>query len=128
VSLTRDKILGYVDRNIGCVDVPDLGEVCVARLSVIEMDKLAQLDGKAYPISVGVVILGACDESGNRLFTDADAEALGAMPVIAISLISKAVLDHNGIGASAAEKAKNASSETEADASASASPSPSAEQ
>jgi len=108
--LSRDAILGHKDDRIGKVEVPEMGgEVCVASLTVAEMDRLSKLDG-SNPASVEVVILGACDENGDRLFTEKDRLALAKLPASVIGLISKAVLDHNGMGKQ--EEAKNASSET----------------
>lgn len=110
--LTRDKLLGYVDTNIGSVDVEELGgKVGLATLTVAEMDQLTRLDdGK--PASVAITILGACDEKGTRLFTDDDAAQLATLPAGIVSKISKAILTHNGMGPKAAEDAKNGSSET----------------
>lgn len=105
--LSRDAILGFKDQNIGKVEVPELGgEVCIASLTVAEMDKLAKLDG-SHPASVEVTIMGACDEKGERLFKDTDRLALGKLPASVVAVISKAVLEHNGLGAKADETAKN---------------------
>ena len=124
MSLSRAAILGHVDTRIGRVDVPEMGgEVCVASLTVAEADKIRTLGGDV-PAVVGLVIMGACDDKGVRLFSDADAEALGKLPASALGKVANAVLAHNGL---AEDDAKNASSETASDASASASPSPSEE-
>lgn len=128
MSLSRDAILKHVDTRIVRVDVPEMGgEVCVASLTVAEADRIRTLGEGNVPAVVGVVILGACDDDGKRLFTDKDAEALGKLPASALGRISSAVLDHNGLSAKAPEEAKNGSSETVSDDSASASPSPSEE-
>lgn len=123
--LDRKAILGFKDDRIGRVDVPEMGgEVCVASLTVAEADKIRTLGQTDVPFTVQVVILGACDDKGGRLFTDADVEALCALPASAMTKIGNAVLDHNGLGG---DEAKNASSETETGDSASASPLPSEE-
>jgi len=102
--LGRDAILGFKDDQIGRVEVAELGgEVCIARLTVAEMDKISKLDG-SNPASVEVVILGACDEDGTRLFSEKDRLSLAKLPATVIGIISKAVLDHNGMGQQAAAK------------------------
>ncbi|WP_257556414.1 hypothetical protein [Sphingobium sp. CFD-2] len=112
MSLSRDSILGYVDADIGTVDVPEMGgAVRIATLSVDEMDKLTKLDD-AKPASAQIVIIGACDDKGVRLFTPEDFDQIAKLPAGIISRISKAILAHNGMGPAAAEEAKNASSET----------------
>lgn len=125
--LSREAILGHKDTNIGRVSVDEFGgEVCVAMFSAAEADRFRSAIGETtMPMNVLLVILGACDEKGERLFTDADAEALGKQPAKALTTIANKVLEHNGLTGDAVEEAKNASSETEDDASDSASPSPS---
>lgn len=128
--LSREAILGHKDTNIGRVEVAEFGgEVCVALFSAMEADRFRSAIGSevGMPINVLLTILGACDEKGKRLFTDADADALGALPSKAVTAIANKVLEHNGLTGDAVEEAKNASSETESDDSASASPSPSGE-
>lgn len=106
--LSRDKLLGYVDTNIGSVEVGELGgKVGLATLTVAEMDQLTKLDD-SRPASVAITILGACDDKGARLFTDADAAALATLPAGIVSRISKAILAHNGMGPQSSEDAKNA--------------------
>ena len=105
--LSRDKLLGYVDTNIGSVEVEELGgKVGIATLTVAEVDQLGKLDD-SKPASVAVTILGACDDKGARLFTDDDAARLAQLPAGIVSKISKAILAHNGMGPKAAEDAKN---------------------
>ncbi len=124
--LSRDSILAFEDTNIGRVEVKEFGgEVCVATLTAEEADQIRKLP-EDTPSNVSLVILGACDEDGKRLFTKKDASALGKKPSKALTTIANAVLRHNGLLADSADEAKNASSETESDDSASASPSLSA--
>lgn len=127
-TLSRKAILDFKDTNIGRVEVPEFGgEVCIATLSAIEADKIRDLP-ENVPNNVSIVILGACDESGERLFTYKDAEALGNKPSKALTTIGNAILRHNGLIAEVQEEVKNDSSETGNDDSASGSPSPSDEQ
>lgn len=122
LMLSREAILGFKDDNIAKVEVPELGgEVCVARLTAAEADKIRSL-GDDCPFIVGVAILGACDADGNRLFTDKDKAALSKLPATVVGQVSNAILKHNGL--LGGDEAKNGSSETASDDSASASPSP----
>ena len=106
--LGRDVILAYRDARIGRVKVPELGgEICLASLTAGEADKLARLDGEAYPAAVGVVILAACDDQGVRLFTEADAPALTALPASVMKRVADAVMEHNGLSGEAAADLKN---------------------
>lgn len=121
--LTREAFLGHVDNRIGRVDVPELGgEVCLAGFTVAEADSFRKLDPESSAV-VALVVMGVCDEKGKRLFTEKDYDALAKLPAAALGRIASAVLEHNGLGKSAVDEAKNGSSETASDASASASPS-----
>ncbi len=125
MTVSRSAILDYEDTNIGRVEVVEFGgEVCLATLTAEEADFIRRLPDDV-PANVSIVILGACDEDGKRLFTTKDAGVLKKKPSKALTTIANAVLRHNGLLAEAADEAKNASSETASDDSASASPSPS---
>lgn len=120
MTLSRDAILGFKDDRIGRVDVPEMGgEVCLASLTAAEADKIRTLGEDSIPVSVGIVILGACDDTGKRLFTDKDKTALSGLPASCMGKIANAILVHNGLSG---DEAKNASSETESDDSGSVSP------
>lgn len=125
--LSREAILGHKDTNIGRVSVEEFGgEVCVAMFSAMEADRFRASIGEAgIPMNVLLVILGACDDKGVRLFSMEDAKALGEQNSKALTTIANKVLEHNGLTGDAVEEAKNDSSETEEGASDSASPSPS---
>lgn len=123
MTVSREIILGFDTVEIDRVFVKEFGgDVCVATLSADEADQISSL-GEEFPATVGLVILGACDEDGKRLFTKKDAAALSKKPAKAIGAIAKKVLSHNGLGSEAAAEAKNDSSETENSASDSGSPS-----
>lgn len=127
MTISRDAILAFEDTNIGRVTVKEFGgEVCVATLTAEEADQIRKLP-EDVPSNVSLVILGACDEDGKRLFKKGDANALGKKPSKALTTIANAILDHNGLLAKSADEAKNGSSGTASDDSASASPSPSDE-
>jgi hypothetical protein len=121
MSLDRETILAFKDDRIGKVEVSEMGgEVCIASLTVAEADKIKSLGEGDVPAVARLVILGACDEEGKRLFTDKDASALSKLPASALAKVANAILDHNGLGGDG--DAKNGSSETASDASASVSP------
>lgn len=106
--LDRNAILAFKDNRIGKVDVPALGgEIGLATLTAAEADKIRLLGEDGLPVSVGVVILGACDADGNRLFTDKDAKALAGLPAGEVGKIAKAILDHNGLTGDSQDEAKN---------------------
>jgi hypothetical protein len=130
MSLGREAILGFKDNRIGRVDVSEMGgSVCIASLTVGEADRIRTLGDDGVPAVVGLVILGACDENGKRLFTAKDESALTKLPADALTKIANMVLKHNGMaGGDDSEEVKNDSSETANDASASASPLPSEDQ
>jgi hypothetical protein len=109
VMLSRDAILGFKDTRIGRIDVPELGgEVCIASLTAQEADQIRKLGEDGTPASVGVVILGACDETGARLFTDKDKPALAKLPASVMGRIGNAILKHNGLTGEAQDEVKNA--------------------
>lgn len=121
--LSRDTILGFKDNRVETVEVPELGgEIGVAAFTAAEADTIRTLGEDGIPMSVGVVILGACDADGKRLFTSKDKDALAKLPATVVGKIANAILEHNGLTAKAQEEAKNASSETVSDDSASVSP------
>lgn len=128
MALDRDKILGYVSKPKGSVPVPEFGgDVFIAELTVDEADQFRTLGADGVPANVRLAVLGACDETGKRLFTEEDIPALRALPARAMTLIGNAVLRLNGSTEEAAEDAKNGSGETATDVSGSASPLPSDE-
>jgi hypothetical protein len=120
MSLSREDFLKHVDKRIGRVDVPEMGgEVCVASLTVAEADQIRGLGEDGIPAGLKIAILCVCDESGKRLFTMDDVEALKAMPATAIGAIATAALKHNGLNGDSSEEAKNVSGAAESDDSAS---------
>lgn len=106
--LSRKDILGFKDSRVERVTVPELGgEVCIARLTAAEADKIAKIP-EDCPGSVGVAILGVCDEDGKRLFSDDDAAALGKLPATAMKKLADAILELAGRAEGAGDDAKNA--------------------
>ena len=94
--LTRDALLAAAGLDYReCVEVPGLGKVWVRALSaqdreVWESMLLAQMDTKEkgswknapkYRVRPLMVILSACDENGNLLFTMDDLDAVASLPI-----------------------------------------------
>lgn len=89
MSMTRDAFLGLPKRPPERVDLPELGDgmcVYVRRMTSRERDDfetaIMERRGKVRELNhknlrARLVALCTVDEHGNRLFTDADAEALG---------------------------------------------------
>ncbi len=112
--VSRDNILGYEDAEIDRVFVKEFGgDVCVGLLSASEVEQMGKVEG--IPTMVVIAILGACDETGKRLFTMKDAPALSKKPAKALALISNKVLEFNGQTGDAQEELKNGSSEIGSD-------------
>lgn len=107
--LNRDAILGHKDTRIQKVLVEEFGgEVCIAALTAAEADRLRQAGESPLPFTVQVVILGACDEDGQRLFSDKDGAALAKLPASALGRIAQAILRHNALTEDSQDAAKNA--------------------
>ena len=81
--LTREQILQCDDLPKETVKVPEWGgEVQVRTMTGTDRDafeaSLIGKEGRLENVRARLVSLAVCDESGNRLFGDADVAALGA--------------------------------------------------
>lgn len=112
MSLTRDQILGLQDSRIDRVAVPEWGgDVCVRVFSGADRDRVeaflvAHKDGHPSGFRALIVSLAACDESGKRLFTAEDVDALGEKNGIALDRVFTAAAKLNGILAESNEAAR----------------------
>jgi hypothetical protein len=111
--LTREAILTAQDLAHEDVPVPEWGgTVRVRTLTGAERDALgaAMVDADGKPDLVGyrcrMVAASVVDEAGARLFSDADAAALGAKSASALDRVASAVERINGMGAEAVEAAE----------------------
>lgn len=109
--LNRDAILGANDRVIETVGVPEWGDtICVRAFTGTQRDEFEQscvearakgrkrgLEIDARGIKIKAVISSVCDEAGNLLFTEADAEALNAKSAAAIERIYRVVQRISGL-------------------------------
>lgn len=95
--LTKNEILSQSDREIEMVEVPEWGGVVFVRsLSGEERDQfeasIIERNGRDVRTNLRnlrarLVVLAACDESGNPIFSPGDADALGAKSAAALDRI-----------------------------------------
>jgi hypothetical protein len=108
--LTRDAILSRNVLEKSRVDVPEWGSLFVRVMTGDERDRfeilMTKFDKRHFRALV--VAFTACDESGNRLFTEDDVAALGGLPSSELTLIVEASLRVNKLtGADVKELEKN---------------------
>ncbi|MFW5829174.1 MAG: hypothetical protein ACOCXA_02830 [Planctomycetota bacterium] len=110
--LTREFILEQLNAVADSVAVPELGGVIgIRRLSYSEAVALAETAAAASTTAaqetfmVDLVLLCACDGRGERLFQDADADAVRRLPAMAMQRITDAVLRVNALHDQAVEDA-----------------------
>lgn len=111
--LTREQILQCDDLPKETVKVPEWGgEVQVRTMTGTDRDafeaSLIGKEGRLENVRARLVSLAVCDESGSRLFDDADVAALGAKSAKALDRVFAVAQRLNGIGADQVEQAKNA--------------------
>ena len=115
-SLNRDAILAANDVKVERVEVPEWGgHVFVRLLSGTERDAFEQsnvkIKGKQSEVNLTnirarLAVLCVCDETGARLFKDADATALGAKSGAVLDRIFDAASALNKIGKAQQEQAE----------------------
>lgn len=98
--LTREQILAADDIRTERVDVPEWGDFVFVRVvSAAQRDAFEaslQDDPKAN-IRARVAALALCDESGELMFTAAEAEALGRKSYPALDRVFRAAIRLNAI-------------------------------
>lgn len=110
MSITTDRLalLGIADVEYDTVTVPEWGgaEIRVRGISAAERENLLKgsvtVEGKVKKFDppamrVKIVALAVVDESGTRVFTDADVPALGKKSAAAIDRIADVALRLAGI-------------------------------
>ena len=110
-ALTRDAILSANDLPTEKVDVPEWGgHLFVRSMTGAERDafeaSLLKSDGSRdfTNFSARLVALCAVDDDGNRLFTEADVEALGKKCAEPLRRCSAAAQKLNGLAADSIEE------------------------
>jgi hypothetical protein len=138
-ALTREAILAVQDLAREEVQVPEWGgSVSIKSMTGTERDaweqSLVPAEGKAGKASKAdvrnirarLVAMCAVDEAGQRLFTDADVQALGAKSAVALDRCARVAQRLNGLMPEALEDAKGNSAAGPSGVSTSPSPSDSA--
>jgi hypothetical protein len=114
--LTRKAILEARDLPLETVEVPEWGgEVMVRALTGEEKDNVeanaiefvgTEQTLKLEGMRVKVVMLGAVDEEGERLFTEQDVIALGKKNSVALDRVFAVIQRMSGLDAKAVERAR----------------------
>lgn len=109
--MTRDEILNLDDRKIEKVPTPEWGrDVYVRSFSGTERDSFDQAitgeDGRVSYANLRAKLLVRClcTEAGDRLFTDADADALGRKNAAALDRLFEVAQRLNGLAKGDVEK------------------------
>lgn len=105
--MTKAEILSLTDSKVEAVDVPEWKtSVYVRTMTGAERDafEVSCMAGKSGNSNLAnfrarLCAVCLCDEQGNRLFTDADADALGKKNAAALERIREAAQKLNKIGA-----------------------------
>lgn len=96
--MTREDILAYRDTDIDFVDVPGFSEqIGIANLTADEAHSLQTLGKNGIPAAAELMILGACDDQGSRLFTKEDGPRIAAISARVVGAIAQAVIRKNGL-------------------------------
>ena len=105
--LTKEQINTVQDNNIEAVFVPEWnGEVCVKGMSAIDANTLflATPDGKNANMMGLVLVRCLCDEQGNRLYADDEAELIGKHPSKVLKPLLDVAMRLSGLGDEGLEK------------------------
>jgi hypothetical protein len=93
--LSRDQIFSFDDLPIKEVYVDEWkGSVGIRTFSARDARKLTDFANDP-DFNVKLLILAVCDEKGDPLWTEADAEELSKKPLDVINSIALAIMDHN---------------------------------
>lgn len=111
--LTREAILAASDLKRELVEVPEWGgDVYISTMTGADRNaweqSLVQGGGRVNLSNATARLVAACvtDENGQRLFSDADAEALGKKSAAALERCSKVAQRLNGLTSTELEQAK----------------------
>ena len=97
----KDKYLNTPAGIPGVVEVEGWGRVHVRALSLAQLEKAQQAE-QADPVRglVLLVLFGVCDENGQRVFSDDDADAVKeSFPVPTLRQVTEAIVRHNRLTA-----------------------------
>ena len=110
--LSKDAILGATDLPLERVEVPEWsGAVYLRTMTGAERDafdaEVLSAPDRHINARARLVIRVLVDADGNRLFADADAEALGAKSAAALNRLFDAACRLNGFGDAVEDAEKN---------------------
>lgn len=107
MALSKTAILAAKDVRLSDpIPVPEWkGEVFVKTLSGLERDAFeeAYAEQKMKSFRVRFLVLTLCDDSGERLFSDDDAESLGRKSSVVINRLFEKAWEHNAFTQEAVE-------------------------
>jgi len=112
MGLSRDQIKATDDIKRESVAVEEWGgDVWVQALSVRDRQLFVKLYGEEsgepeMPADVWLILTCACDESGERLFGDDDADWLSGKASTAVQAVAYKCLELNGLTEGAVEEAE----------------------
>jgi hypothetical protein len=105
MTLTRDAILAATNGEVQRISVPEFGgDVYIRVLTGRERDTLERFillhreNPATAMLRARLCATTVCDETGKRIFTDADIPALAEKSGTALERIAVAILRHNLIG------------------------------
>jgi hypothetical protein len=103
-ALTREAILAASDLKPTKVDVPEWGgfvhirQMTGAERGALEAESMGDKKTHVATLRARMAARCICDETGNRLFSDADIEALGKKSQAALDRVLAAITQANGLG------------------------------
>jgi hypothetical protein len=102
----REKYLSVKSGKVASVEVEQWGTVFIRNLTLADLDKLKGLS-EAEAIVAGVIV-GCCDENGQRVFNEDDKETLlNSTPFNVLADVAEAVGQHNNLSEDKVQQAKN---------------------
>lgn len=109
----KAKILALDDAKLLPVEVPEWDTTVYLRVlsgaersSIDARAKQLEKAGRPGDIAAFMVALTACEANGQRIFSDADVEALNNKNGLVLDRLALAAAEHNGIGQAAVDAAK----------------------
>ena len=107
MKLSRDAILSASVGEIVTVSVPEWGgDVCLRPLSGAEVTDIYSKDLPSEQVTRAVVVASICDETGARLFSEEDIDALFAKSYFTLQPIIAKALEINRMTKESADAAK----------------------
>lgn len=81
------------------VELPEVGTAHVRELTALEYEKFIDLARDGGNVRAKLATFALCDENGDRLFTDTDADLLGELPSPLIQRVYDAAAKLNALTA-----------------------------